>query len=485
VNRSNASRRNGSLPRIVSVALFGLAALAAFVPTRFLSESDFSWGPGAMAVAAFLLFVLHLGLVWRRTTPLDPVVWLPLAILLFYFGIPITVETGGRELGLDYDAWYVGLPTNLSRGFCGALLALAAYLLGMHAAGVKDLSKVTARASPDPSLALPSLLLTLGSIAMMAVGVVVFGPAALFGGYQDYWDAKRLGADPRFIDMGTVFLQAGVFGLIASHHPKRSYRLYFALTVAAFLALLIVEKGARGMLMATGVGVVWCYIQRVRRLNSVVVTAAALVGILALPVLGEYRHTKQLGALERSSLQTLLVGSLHSMGSSVYTLSFTMDIVPEREDYAWGIGYVESAYDLIPNVGLRPSRTRLFSSPKVYHSNWLAWQVNPDWAANGGGYSSSMAGELYFNFGVLGILLGCALFGYLSAQLRNSSQDSALKLAASALFFGGMIAYVRNPFGGTLKQFVWPLIAFIVIRGVLSLLSRRAASARMSRPVPL
>jgi hypothetical protein len=135
---------------------------------------------------------------------------------------------------------------------------------------------------------------------------------------------------------------------------------------------------------------------------------------------------------------------------------------------------------------LTPNRSDgITNTLKAFHSNWLTWQVSPFWAAEGGGYGSSMAGELYFNFGVSGVLLGCALVGFLSGRLRSSVQDSAFKLTASALFFGTMVIYVRNPIGVPIKNFLWSLAALLAIRGLLSLLVTRSSNARVSRPIQL
>jgi oligosaccharide repeat unit polymerase len=281
-----------------------------------------------------------------------------------------------------------------------------------------------------------------------------------------------------------VLAQAGMFGLIASHQPRRRYRLYFAASVALLLMFVAVEKGARSQLMATGVGLVWCYSQRVKRLNAAVISAVALAGVLLFPILGEYRNTKDF-RVENRRFVNLFAHSMIDMGSTVNTLLYTMDLVPQPESYAWGAGYVEAAYQLIPNLGLRPVRgDSITSTLKAYHGNWLVWQVNPAWAPVGG-YGSSMVGELYFNFGVPGILLGCALLGFVSGRLRSGAQDSAFKLTASALFFGAMIIHVRNPIGPLLKNVVWSLVALGIIRGILSRLTSRSSSTPVRRPIQL
>ena len=485
MNGSQAARRGGaSLTQITGVALFGLASLATYVPTQFWTEDDFSWGPGAMALAAVLLFVVHLVLVWRRTAPLDPAVWLPVGLMFFYFGTPIAVEGIGRGLDFTYDPWQVGLAINLSRGYCGLLLALAAYLLGMHLAGIKDLSHLVAKPSADQSLALPALILTLGSLTMLAIGVALVGPGVVFGTYEEWWGAKKAGADPRFVDMGIVFAQAGMFALLASYHPKRRYRVYLAALVALILAFVAIQKGARASLMATGVGIVWCYSQRVGRVHLWATTLFVLVGVVTFPILGEYRMTKDLKGVQSRSLAESAAKGIYDMGAAAPTLFYTMDLVPAMESYAHGLGYAESLYQLIPNVRLQAGRGSFTQDLKAFHSNWLTWQVAPVWAESGGGFGSSMAGELYFNFGVIGILLGSALVGWVSGRLRSAAGDSPMKLTASALFFGCMIIYVRNPIAVPLKNLVWSLVALLILRGVISLLTSRSTAAQV-RPAAL
>ena len=481
--QTRATNGGGSAVRIGGIALFGIAALAAYIPVQFLTEQDFPFGPGVVALLAFTLLLLHVALVWRRTLPLDPVLWLPVGVIFFYFGTPFAVEVIGGEF--DYDPWQAGVALNLARGYCAALLALASYLLGIHLAGVRDLSRLEASVSPDQSLALPSLILVVGALIMLAIGVALVGPSVVFGTYEEWWGAKKAGADPRFVDVGIILSQAGMFGLLVSYHPKHKYRLYLAAFVALILSYVAIQKGARASLMATGVGIVWCYCQRVKRLNPATISAFVLAGVLLFPILGEYRNTKEL-RVSHQSFGKLLGDAMTDMGSTVNTLLYTMDLVPLAESYAWGVGYVESVYQLIPNLGFSPDTSdRITFTIKAYHSNWLTWQIAPVWAAAGGGYGSSMAGELYFNFGVLGILFGCTLVGFFTGWLRSAAQDSALKLTASALFFGAMIIYVRNPIGVPLKILLWSVTALVIIRAALSLLTRRPAQARVSPPVPL
>jgi hypothetical protein len=64
-------------------------------------------------------------------------------------------------------------------------------------------------------------------------------------------------------------------------------------------------------------------------------------------------------------------------------------------------------------------------------------------------------------------------------------QDSAFKLTASALSFGAMVIYVRNPIGVPIKNFLWSVAALLLIRGTLSLLVTRSSNARVSRPIQL
>ncbi len=159
--RSRATAASGSrawLPALAGQLLFGLTSVWLFAAI-LLWPSLGSFGPGVSAALAYALYAVHVVLVGRRVSAVDPVVWIPVSMLFFYFGMPVGIEVLGYPR--DYDAYDIGAPLNLDRGFAAALLTMTSFLAGMHLGGFRDLS-----AGPemglrrDASLTVPAWLLT-------------------------------------------------------------------------------------------------------------------------------------------------------------------------------------------------------------------------------------------------------------------------------------------------------------------------------------
>jgi len=477
--------RRSSLASLAGNTFFGVASVVFFVFGTFWNSFGGPWGPGTSALLASLVFALHFLLSARRASALDPVVWVPVAMLIFYFGLPVAIELLGHSGPRGYNAMGEGLnlPRNLARGYCLSLLTITSFIWGIHLVGLRDLSAGPARnPNRDNSLLPAGLVLTIGAMAMFSAGVAIMGPSVVFGRWVEYWEAKASGADPRLVDMGFVFWECGIFVLIASYDRRRKLINAFMWCSAALLAGILVQNGNRSNLIQLAIGVGWCYSQRVRRIPPVPIATAAVVALLLVPVLKEWRDFRSVEISTRSSPIALAGKALYEMGSSGLIFPYTLDYIPSQKPYALGSSFLWAALGLIPNVGLTP-RTQGFQSGDTHPAEWLARTLSPN-PHSVVGYGYTMGAEWYFNFGTPGVLLGSALLGFLVTRLRNSAQTSSLKLVVSALAFAAMAGYVRNIIGYSLRFLVWPLWGLLLIRFILSLLVRRPPAAARLGSVP-
>jgi hypothetical protein len=466
---------------LIARAWFGVAALVLLMLTQFWSDLHLSWGPGVSTIVAYLFFVVHLVLCGRRVSALDPVVWVPVSMLLFYFGMPIAVEVLFADPAPTYaEAWHLDISPNLNRGFCGLLMAFVAFLWGIHLAGITNLSRpYRGDRSKDLPLALPAFVMMLGGMAMVAFGIALVGPSVVFGNYGDWWEAKAGGADARFVDMGILFAMSGVFGTLASDNPRAPLRRYFALGCAAVLAVVLIMKGDRSDLIALGMGTGWCYTQRIKRVRGITILAVFLFVVSAVPMLKEFRDYRSVEESSRTSVRNLWGSALYELGSSANAFVYTLDLVPSRGGYLFGLTYVEAVLEAIPNFGLKPGKSFVFFGGPIQTrfglrlspSAWITKELNPIWYENAGGYGFTMAGEWYYNFGMFAVVPGMALMGYLLVRMRNASVRSAMRLAASAMLLGAMAIYVRNIIAYPLKMATWPIFGLFVIRGIFSMLA--------------
>lgn len=459
--------------------LFGLIAISLALASVYWDALGKPWGPGTSAAFAYLMFGFHLSFLFKRVSPMDPLVWVPVGLLLFYFGMPVVIEWLGVPTPGGYDAWNANNGGILDRGFCVALLALAAFLWGVHLAGVVDASHPPGPDVPrDRSLGVPAALFTIGALIMTAIGIAIVGPSAVFGSYSDWWDSKLLGADQRFVDTGLMLSGAGVYALLASDDPKARWRRWFAYAVMLFCLFVALQKGDRTNMVTIGVGAGWCYSQRIRKLSWTPVLVAAFCALLAFPVIAEWRQSRRVEAVKRSTVKELIGASIYNLGSSVNAIVYTVHLVPDRRPYSWGGTFAAAVVNAIPNVsltkGAKWKATDLEDSP----STWITWQINPGWAASGGGYGFAMAAEWYYNFGTLGVLLGMALTGFGVTRARNASTRSSLALLWSATLYAATSIWIRNIVGYAFKVAVWPVIGLWLIRRLVMLMRGRAARPR-------
>jgi oligosaccharide repeat unit polymerase len=379
-----------------------------------------------------------------------------------------------------YDQWGGGNAAFVARGYCASLLSFVTLLWGIQLAGVRPLQGSPRRDSGmDRSLATSALIFALGSLALVGFGVALVGPSTVFGIYQDWWDAKALGADQRFIDIGLVFSFSSVFALIATDEPGARWRRWFAYVAALIVATMAVQKGDRSVLIALGIGTGWCYTQRIGRLRWVTVLAAATVAMVFMPVIVEWRAHRSVEESRNTSAYELLGKSIYSMGSSANALVFTLEFIPATRGYHWGGTFRHTLLTGIPNFGLSKGKEWARGSIEDTPSNWLSRIISPGWYARGGGYGYSMAAEWYYNFGFPGLVLGMTLVGWGLARARNASFRSSLALVWSACLFAGVAVWVRNTSGTPFKVAVWPVIGLFVIDRLLRLLRGRSRRSRV------
>ncbi len=466
---SPTSASRGAIETLSGRVIFGLFALFLYLVVELWNSLGTPFGPGTCAALAYVFFALHLFFVRGRISGFDPIIWIPVAMLLFYFGLPITNEVINRGNPIGYNTWEAGLSPNLERGFAAHVLSFAAFLFGTHLAGTRDLSGGPGTSKPDPSLKLPSMIMLFGALGMIAIGVALVGPSVVFGTYDVWWDAKSLGADARGVDIGLVFAMSGIFGILATDDGRRGRR-YFALGMAGLIGLLLILKGDRSHLIGLGMGVGWCYSQRVRRISPTLVFALAFLALMAVPLLKEFREWRTIEYASSSSPRQLLAATFGEMGSSAMAFVYTLDFIPSESPYRWGMSYLGGALELVPNFGLTPGKSFVLTNVDYSPSAWITRELAPAWFDMGGGFGYSMDAEAYFNFGMPAVLIGMTFFGWLTARVRNSSQGSALKLVWSAMFLAAMSMYVRNIFGYPLKVAVWPIVGLFTIRFFLSLL---------------
>jgi oligosaccharide repeat unit polymerase len=470
---SAARARLGARPNFIGASLFGVVASALCLLLLATDADNAPWGPGTSVTLAALLFALHLVLVAGRISPFDPIIWLPIAMLLFYFGRAALIEWFGIVPLNGYDPWRTGGLPLVERGYLTSLLSVAATLAGVHLAGVRRMTRVDLGAPGDRAFESAAMLFAIGSVVMVAAGVAIAGPSTVFGFYDQWYAAKHSGVDQRFIDMGIPFAQASAVALIASTARSARRRRIAAFLLFALVCFVALAKGDRTSVIAFGVGAGWVFTQRVARVRWPIVAALGIGAMALMPIIGEYRSSRSFAVTDTAPVSVLVSRTVAEMGMSGTAIVYAEKLVPERQAHTYGATFLLAAYELVPNVGLskrfRPAEVPLSWNP----SYWLAWTLDPNYAASGGGFGFSMTAEWYYNFGIAGVWLGGVLVGLFVARARNHAGNSPLALVWSATLFAGASIWVRNIVGYPLRVALWPVFGLWVIYRVMRALGPR------------
>jgi len=449
-----------------------LTALIAADATR-------SWPPGLTAIFALVLFVLHVAFVVRKANPVDPVIWVPVAMLFFYFSTPVVLWFAGVTDPNAHDAWMIGSPRHLEQGYVVALLTFVSFLSGLHLAGI-DFAAGRAH-PPDPPetpIAIPCIVIALAAAGMMMLGMLLVGPGVVFGSYAGRWLAQRQGADVRLLEVGFMFCQGATFGLLASYVGRRSITTLLAVGLLGYLMLYSLLTGDRAAIFSCGMPAAWVFSRAIRRLPWIPVLTAAVVALLLLPVVKEYRETRGLDESKEASAGDLARRAFAEAGSTALVYGHTLDFVPSQKSYDYGLSVVVSVLDLIPNVGLTKGKSFLPDPMMHSPSNWLTFTLNPYKWFEGGGYGFAIGAEWYFNFGIPGVLFGMMLVGAGLVFIRNRAMQSPMWLMASASVYLMMLLMVRNASAAPMKVGLWPLIGVLILRSGLSFLGSRRQRPR-------
>jgi oligosaccharide repeat unit polymerase len=435
--------------------------------------------PEFFAVSAALAMLLHVILVSRRVSAVDPVIWIPVALVVFYFGMPFSRFLGAN---ISYEAWSVQPSKNLARGFGVALLTLIAFLSGMYLRGIADRRLPDRTRWPGANLIgwAGFSVLAIGS-AFMLVGFVRAGPSVILGMYGDIYQSKAIGVDFRLFDVGLIFAKAGAIGMLVAHRPKRIIWTSFSITAAIVIVIVSARLGDRGGLISFALAAAWIYSQRIHRIPASWLAIAGALMVFLIPGIKEYRETRSLAATMSLNPIEATSSTLFEAGTSVLTYAYTLDLIPSEKAYGWGISYLRAFIHLLPNLGLTPGKSFmpdiLVSSP----SHWLTERIHPAKYEQGGGYGYSVGAEWYFNFGLAGVFAGMIFMGYLLCFFRERQRAGPLWMVWSALFFLMLELIVRNIMGAPLKAATWSLVSLWAVSSLLRKLTKPARMPLIER----
>lgn len=206
--------------------------------------------------------------------------------------------------------------------------------------------------------------------------------------------------------------------------------------------------------------------------KTVLLTAGFILLVVLFPVIailrsniGEERFSLSNIWNALTSIDNPLVAILKEMGTSMNTITYTMNLIPTVRPYDLGEGYLMALTTIFPNLfwEIHPAVER------GKFADWLIWNVDPITAQNGGGLGFSYIAEAYANFGYFGAPVVIFLFGILIVRLilwAEFSNDKR-KIAMVGSFLAFLLFVVRDEAASIIRPLIW--YAMIPYFGVILL----------------
>jgi hypothetical protein len=296
-------------------------------------------------------------------------------------------------------------------------------------------------------------LLTVSSIFFLVLYFATVNPLYFLG----FYGSVNVGTEATF---AVIFLEASLFALIVQHCRNLSLRatqigsfwMYVKsyglmnLTVLFIYLASVMVSGDRGPLMIFGIAIFSSYVMITRKKISLVTFLLLLVvSAQVISLLGDVRNqSKGSDFLSRLSQAVEPKASMifdessfstptQELALSVRALHRAVDYVPERHDYLMGRFQFQQIVSAVPFVSniyphiFEDVSYRYRSSPSFI--TWIRQGDDP-WSGDG----TTCVADLYLDFGIVGVVAGMMLFGYMIRHAELSMYSGQLPTLLGHVF---------------------------------------------------
>ena len=271
---------------------------------------------------------------------------------------------------------------------------------------------------------------------------------------------------------GNLFVSGLLFAMAGSIRHRVHARLLLALALGDVTVSLFVGTRGRAFMLLFAVLFVWTKL--FGALSKPTAATLIVASLFAVPLVSILRN---LPAAERlapaqvtdalQEVQNPAIATLNDMGLSFAPTAFTIELVPIRRDFEWGLSYLRAIALVTPLSG----RTLSSEDNPVLLGDWLIREVDQRTAADNGGLGFSFIAEAYLNFGIIGAPIACGGIGYMLAWLLFRVWTlPSIAFVSSVLL--SLLLFSRGETGVTLRGIVWTSVIPIA---AVELLRRRAA----------
>lgn len=416
----------------------------------------------------------------------------PLTCFFLWFGLvlgPTSVYVALRfadEQALEFLIWLVPLravATGYVLTLLGACCLHLGLLLGLPRKGRKALDEHDESAT-SVELTIPALF---GCVAISVV-FAAFAKSLLFIGSTIGYVLSALG--PAAACMYAASPRCGF--------RQKWVKPLVLLPVTLLLARTVGGSGSKLVVFSAAIPLLWFSMSESRRWKYLLVIGPLVAGIFVFvvaPAVTRARQehgTSKLGAAEildaggrlgaefRRDPSEYVLGSIDYVALRLFTEPIAVGYIVTRveaEGYSNGRELAYLAWAVIPRLIWK-------DKPLVSRGEWFTsetgFSMNEETATTSTGMTSP--GELYWNFGWIGVAMGMAFLGYLLSRLlwRLALPDPRASLVAMlpyAHVLGNFMLYQDSEAGSSLLNIVQAYIVFAVLAQIVH-------SVRLSQKSP-
>ena len=185
------------------------------------------------------------------------------------------------------------------------------------------------------------------------------------------------------------------------------------------------------------------YVYRFRKVPKFVLIIIIITLLVISPMIVSLRN----GAITFQSVSDNIAISLAELGSQLTAVSHMFTWLDAGEDYAWGLTYLYGAIGAL--FGPIFSELRPLIEDSRY---WISGRVST--------LGFAMSAEVYFNFGLIGLLLTYCLVGYYFVKNENKKRNVDELIIYGAIIFY-LLFLVRNSFGYSIAYAVIFVVVYL------------------------
>lgn len=260
-----------------------------------------------------------------------------------------------------------------------------------------------------------------GLILILFISFIALVGAVFLSGSYD--GGKNWGAGASYVN---VLLRVSIclrifyffynYSFLRSNVSLKAYALNnkLFLIILLFYLVIFMNAGDRGPLIECGVLILACYSYFIRSIRIWQLALLVFVGSTFLTILklGRGKNVSSEGSILERGLESLFdndSNTTEELASSVRIVYKAVDQVPDQHEYLYGLTMFMDIATAIPFAGGYVIET--FSIPEIYRSSTYFFTITGQGLFYTYGEGSEILGDIYINFGLIGVIILMFLFG--------------------------------------------------------------------------